>query len=165
VGGLLCWESSAQKSAQNLRDSNCRQDCLSSELAHLFASNVSVQLTEVEGRRICYPAKLPLDFKSSNLEEVVPKSSLKKSAYTRRYSTHSQQELLRGDAFSVPERAPQGALAGRLEDRKPLQPVARTFILTEHQIRSRLTLQVRILPPLESADLARVISSVTRIIS
>ena len=44
------------------------------------------------------------------------------------------------------------------KDCKPLQPVARTFILTEHQIRSRLTLQVRILPPLESADLAPVIS-------
>jgi len=62
------------------------------------------------------------------------------------------------DAFSVLDKAPQSALAGRHEGRKPLQPVARAFILTEHQFRSRLALQVRILPPLESADFAPVIS-------
>ena len=132
-----------------------RRDCLSSELAHWFPSNVSVQLTnvtsghliiilaqkhrftvepafndnsrfaEVEGRRICYPAKLPLDFKGSGwsvgcllrtwYRKQSEKNLLVLDAFPRTVSNNS----FVFDAFSVRDEIPQGALAGRLERSQP----------------------------------------------
>jgi hypothetical protein len=199
-GGLLCWESSAQKSAQNLRDSNCRRDCLSSELAHLFPSNVSVQLTnvtsdafiilaqkhqftvepafnhnprfvEVEGRgsvtrpNCCWTSKAAA-WRLGSLVRRCIESTLKKICL---YSMLLHAQSTTSPSWSIYFRC-QKSLHRALwpedwKDRKPLQPVARTFILTERQIGSRLTLQVRILPPLESADLAPMISKRARIVS